>query len=167
VNPLYRIPQDIDPVSSIKGVPTGSRSPKVDRHPSAQAEKTTQESLKPLSPSNAQGPTSTEGTLTSPFHATPSHDTMNISLRSEPTAMPKMIPSSPQSFRLGAPSGLHTGKGSLVPSFRAQLRLFLRVVESLWDNPDFIQAGFHIGRFATAVVDSKAERENIRHSSLA
>jgi hypothetical protein len=28
---------------------------------------------------------------------------------------------------------------------------------SLWDNPDFIQAGFHVGRFITAVVESKAD----------
>jgi hypothetical protein len=41
-------------------------------------------------------------------------------------------------------------------------------VESLWDNPEFIQAGFHIGQFITAGVDTKVEQENIKalYSSL-
>jgi hypothetical protein len=34
--------------------------------------------------------------------------------------------------------------------------------ESLWDNPDFIQAGFHIGRYVTASVNIEAEREQIK-----
>jgi hypothetical protein len=44
----------------------------------------------------------------------------------------------------------------------------LWVVESLWDNPEFIQAGFHIGRFITVAVDTEADRENINalYSSL-
>jgi hypothetical protein len=36
------------------------------------------------------------------------------------------------------------------------------VAESLWDNPEFNQAGFHIGRFITAVVDTEADWENIK-----
>jgi hypothetical protein len=32
----------------------------------------------------------------------------------------------------------------------------------LWDNPEFIQARFHIERFITAVVDTEADRENIK-----
>jgi hypothetical protein len=36
-----------------------------------------------------------------------------------------------------------------------------RVIESLWDNPDFILAGFHVGRFVTAIVDTKADQDNI------
>jgi hypothetical protein len=41
-------------------------------------------------------------------------------------------------------------------------------LQSLWDNPEFIQAGFHIRRFITAVVDTEADRENIKalYSSL-
>jgi hypothetical protein len=48
------------------------------------------------------------------------------------------------------------------------LRQHSRVVESLWDNPDFIQAGFHIDWIITAVVDTDADRENIKalYSSL-
>jgi hypothetical protein len=32
----------------------------------------------------------------------------------------------------------------------------------MWDNPEFIQTGFHIGRFIMAVVDTEADRENIK-----
>jgi hypothetical protein len=34
----------------------------------------------------------------------------------------------------------------------------LHVAESLWDNPKFVQARFHVGRFVTA---TEADRENI------
>jgi hypothetical protein len=37
-----------------------------------------------------------------------------------------------------------------------------QVAESIWDNPDFIQAGFHIRRFVTMAVDTEADRENIK-----
>jgi hypothetical protein len=45
---------------------------------------------------------------------------------------------------------------------------FSHVAESLWDNPDFIHAEFHIGRYVTASVNSDAEWENIKalYSSL-
>jgi hypothetical protein len=48
------------------------------------------------------------------------------------------------------------------------LRQHSRVAESLWDNLDFIQAGFHISRFITTAVDTVADRENIEalYSSL-
>jgi hypothetical protein len=32
----------------------------------------------------------------------------------------------------------------------------------MWDNPEFIQTGFHIGRFITAAIDTEADRENIK-----
>jgi hypothetical protein len=38
----------------------------------------------------------------------------------------------------------------------------LRVAESLWDNPDFIQAGFHIGRYISVSVNTQAEQEQIK-----
>jgi hypothetical protein len=119
------------------------------------------------SPRNAQGLTGAEGTPTSSFHATPSHDTPNIPQRPEPTEMPKVIPSSPQSYRLGAPDGPHTCEGSSMPSSRAQPRPFFHVAECLWDIPDFIQVGFHTGWFVTAVVDPKLKEKTSRRSSLA
>jgi hypothetical protein len=33
---------------------------------------------------------------------------------------------------------------------------------SLWDNPDFIQAGFHINQFVTIAIDTEADREKIK-----
>jgi hypothetical protein len=38
----------------------------------------------------------------------------------------------------------------------------LRLAESFWDNPDFIRAGFHIGWFVTATVDTEVDRDNIK-----
>jgi hypothetical protein len=55
-----------------------------------------------------------------------------------------------------------------MPRLKKQPRQYSRVAESLWDNPDFIQARFHIGRYVTASVNFEAERENIKalYSSL-
>jgi hypothetical protein len=43
-----------------------------------------------------------------------------------------------------------------------------RVAESLWDNPEFIQARFHIRQFVTTVIDTEDDRENVKalYSSL-
>jgi hypothetical protein len=32
----------------------------------------------------------------------------------------------------------------------------------LWDNPEFVQAIFHIGQFVIAAIDTKADWENIK-----
>jgi hypothetical protein len=60
------------------------------------------------------------------------------------------------------------GNGSSVPQFEKQSWQHSQVVESLWDNPEFIKPGFHVGRFVTAAIDTKADRENIKvlYSSL-
>jgi hypothetical protein len=41
-------------------------------------------------------------------------------------------------------------------------------MESLWDNPEFIQAEFHIGLLVTAALDTEVDRKNIKalYSSL-
>jgi hypothetical protein len=36
-------------------------------------------------------------------------------------------------------------------------------MEFLWDAPEFIQAGFHVGRYITATVDAEAEHANAQH----
>jgi hypothetical protein len=92
----------------------------VDTPLSPLAEMSALQSLKPTTPGNAQGPTRAEGTATSKFHATPSHDTVNIPQRPEPTNMPEVIPLSPRSYELGAPNGPRASKGSSMPSSRAQ-----------------------------------------------
>jgi hypothetical protein len=55
-----------------------------------------------------------------------------------------------------------------VPQSKEPLRQHSRVAESLWDNPKFIQARFHLGRFVTVAVDIEADQENVKalYSSL-
>jgi hypothetical protein len=36
-------------------------------------------------------------------------------------------------------------------------REYSRVAKSLWDNPEFIQAGYHIEQYVTASVNTEAE----------
>jgi hypothetical protein len=134
----------------------------VDKPLSLLAEKSTLETSKPSSPESAQGPTSAEGTLTSPYCANLSHNTTNISPRPEPTEIPEASPPSPRFYGLEASSGLYTCKGSSVHSSGTQPRVFSHVAESLWDNPNFIQARFHIGQFIMAAVNTEDERENIK-----
>jgi hypothetical protein len=45
---------------------------------------------------------------------------------------------------------------------RKQPAQYSRVVESLWDNLEFIQAGYHIRRYLTASVNTEAEQERIK-----
>jgi hypothetical protein len=49
-----------------------------------------------------------------------------------------------------------------MPRPENQLCQYSRVIESLWDNPDFIQAGFHIGRYVIAFVNTTVEQEQIK-----
>jgi hypothetical protein len=69
---------------------------------------------------------------------------------------------SPKSFGLRAHGGPQPGEGSSVPRPEKQQRQYSRVTGSLWDNPDFIQVGFHIGRYVSASVNTKAEQEQIK-----
>jgi hypothetical protein len=49
-----------------------------------------------------------------------------------------------------------------VPRSEKQPRQYSRVVESLFDNLEFIQVRFHIGRFITVAVDTEADQANIK-----
>jgi hypothetical protein len=166
--PLCRIPQDINLVSSTKSVPIGSESSKVDKPSSPQAEKTTLEPSKPPSPGGTQSPADVDGALTSPTHAALSRNARNSSPMLDPTERPERSPPSPQSYELGVPGGSQQGEGSSVPRSQKQPRQYSCVAESLLDNSDFIQAEFHIGQFISAYVNTEAERENIKalYSSL-
>jgi hypothetical protein len=95
-------------------------------------------------------------------------DAANNSPRLESAEQPKMPPPSPQSHGLGAPGGSQNGEGSSIPQSRKQPQPFSYVAESQWDNLDFIQAGFHIGRYVIASMNFEAEREYIKalYSSL-
>jgi hypothetical protein len=55
-----------------------------------------------------------------------------------------------------------------VPQYEETQRQHSWVTKSLWDNPEFIQAGFHLGWFVTEAVDTESDRENVKalYSSL-
>jgi hypothetical protein len=69
---------------------------------------------------------------------------------------------SPRSYGLRATSGYHPGEGSSMPWPKNPPRQYSQVAESLFDNPEFIQARFHTGRFVTAVVDTEVDRANTK-----
>jgi hypothetical protein len=64
----------------------------------------------------------------------------------------------PQSYGLGAASGHQRGEGLSVPQSDEIPWQPSRVAESLWDNPEFIKAGFHLGKFVTASVENEDDR---------
>jgi hypothetical protein len=136
--------------------------------PSPQAERTTPDSSKPSSLKGTQGPPGVGGAPTSPTRAALDLNTAGTSLVPGPTESPRVSPPSPRSHGLRATGGSHSGEGSSAPQLEEVPRQRSRVTESLWDNLDFIQVGFHVGRFVTAAVGTKADRDNIKvlYSSL-
>jgi hypothetical protein len=109
------VPQDINLDSAVKSNPVGGESPKVDKPPSPQAEKSASEPSKPPSPKGVQNPTGAESALISLTHATSSHDAASTSPRLEPAEFPEAPPPSPQSDGLGATGGPRPGEGLSVP----------------------------------------------------
>jgi hypothetical protein len=47
-----------------------------------------------------------------------------------------------------------------VPQSKKPSQQHSQVTESLWDNPEFIYAGFHVGQFVMAAIDNEADQEN-------
>jgi hypothetical protein len=82
--------------------------------------------------------------------------------RPDPAMHKDASPISPKSFGLGAHGGPQPGEGSSVPRLEKQPQQYSCVAESLWDNLDFIQAGFHIGRYVSMSVNTQAEQEQIK-----
>jgi hypothetical protein len=78
-----------------------------------------------------------------------------------PTESPRASPPSPRSHGLGATGEYQCGEGSSAPQPEEVPRQCSWVIESLWDNPDFIQARFHVSQFITAALDTEADWENI------
>jgi hypothetical protein len=115
VNLRADYPRILTQIPSAKSAPDSGESPKVDKPPSLQAEKTTPKPMKPPSPEAAQGPVNIEDVPTSPTPFTSSYDTTLDSLRSESIEHPKMSPQSPRFHGLEAPSGSQPGKGSSMP----------------------------------------------------
>jgi hypothetical protein len=116
----------------------------------------------PPSPKDVQGSPSTGGTLPSPSRATSGHNLAGASSGIELAVSPKASPPSPWSYGLESTGGHQTGEGSSVPQSEKPLQQHSWVTESLWDNPKFIQVRFHIRRFVTAAINTKADRENIK-----
>jgi hypothetical protein len=54
-----------------------------------------------------------------------------------------------------------------VPQPEKPSRPYSRVTESLFNNPEFIQDGFHIDRFVTAIADTEADQANTKALYLA
>jgi hypothetical protein len=89
------VPQDINQDSSAMSTLSGGMSPKLDKPPSPQAEKTTPDSLKPSSPKDAQGSLGTGGALTSPTCSSLDQDPADASSVLGPIKSPRTYPQAP------------------------------------------------------------------------
>jgi hypothetical protein len=69
----------------------------------------------------------------------------------------KTTPPNNPSDGIGTAGEDSTGGDSAQPQTQSLPRLTPLVVETLANDPDFIQAGFHIGRFITAVINTQAD----------
>jgi hypothetical protein len=118
--------------------------------------------LKPPGPEVTDIPTGAKGDSTFSSTTDSGHDAAHQSPRPKPIEHTEASPQNPKSFGLGAPGGPQPDEGSSVPRSKKQQRQYSHVVESLWDNPDIIQAGFHIGRYVTASLNTEAEQEQIK-----
>jgi hypothetical protein len=98
----------------MKRVPVGSKSLKVDKPSSPQAERTVLDSPKHSSPKGAQGSLGAGGAPTSPTRAAPDQDPTGASSVLGPIEYPRASPPSPRSHGLGAVSGSQHGEGSSV-----------------------------------------------------
>jgi hypothetical protein len=117
---------------------------------------------KTLKPKRCEGSPSAGGAPTSPTCATPNQDLVDASSVPGSTESPGTSHPSPQSHGLGATGGTQRGEASSVPQPEEIPQQRSRVTESLWDNLDFIQAEFHVGRFVTATIDTEVDRDNIK-----
>jgi hypothetical protein len=152
------VPRDINLDSSVKSAPVGGESPKVDKPPRPQVEKTVPEPPKPPSQKDARGSPGVGGAPPSPTRAASSHNPRGYFLKPGANRFAKASPLSPWSYGLGFAGRYQPGEGSSVPQSGKKLHQHSRAVESLGDNPEFIQARFHIRRFITTIVDTEADR---------
>jgi hypothetical protein len=153
------VPQDIHSASHAKNLPPETESPKVDKPPSPSAGKTFPEMPNPLGPEYTNVLAGATSNPTSPFVTDLRRDTIYQSTRPDLTERQEASPLSPKSFGLGACGGPQPREGSSMQRPEKQSRQYSHVAESLWDNPDFIQDGFYIGRYVAPSVNTKAEQE--------
>jgi hypothetical protein len=108
---LHRVPQDINLDASAQDAQIGGESPKVNKHVTPGAKKTTPKSSKPQNPSGAQSFLGTGGALSPPLKAAPSLKSTNP----EPVESPRTVPLNPQSFGLGSVGSSSQGGDSSGP----------------------------------------------------
>jgi hypothetical protein len=125
-------------------------------------EKTLPETPNPPGSEDIDIPTGAISNPTSPSAADSRRDAAHQSPRPDPTVHQDASPISPKSFGLRAHGGPQPGEGSSMPRLEKQPQQYLSVAESLWGNLDFIQAGFHIGRYVSASVNTQTEQEQIK-----
>jgi hypothetical protein len=117
--PLCRVPQDINPDPSAKSAPVGNESPKVDKSPSPQGEKTKAESPKPPRPKGARGSFGASGALHSPTCAASTIILWVLpQARSRPSP-PRPLPRAPGPMDSGLPMGINLAKARPCPSLRS------------------------------------------------
>jgi hypothetical protein len=107
--------KDFNPDSAAKSAPIGNESPKVDKPPSPQVERTVPDPPKPTSPKDAQGFPGAGSALTSPSRAASGQDPASTSSRLDPAESPGACPPSPQSYGLGAAGRYQCGEVSFMP----------------------------------------------------
>jgi hypothetical protein len=156
------VPQDIPSASLAKNIPPESESPKVNNPLNPSAQKTLLETPNPPGSVDTNVPTGVASNLTSPPAADWRCDATNQSLRPDPTMHHDASPISSKSFELRAHARPQQGEGSSVPRLGKQPRQYSCVVQSLWYNLDFIQAGFHICQYVLTSVNTQAKQEQIR-----
>jgi hypothetical protein len=152
-----RVPRDINPDASVQDVQMGGESPKANKPPTSGIEKTTPEYSKLPCPSGAQSSPDAGGALPPPPKAASSQK----SASPKQTETRKTVPSSPWTFGLGTIGGPSLAGESSVPQAGKSLWWYAQVEESLTKDPEFIKAGFNIGRFVTTAVDTKKDRTNM------
>jgi hypothetical protein len=156
------VPQDIHSTSHAKKTAVESEYPKVDKSSSPLTGKSTSKMLKPPDPEDTKEPASAKSVPTTPSDAILGRGAAHQFPRPEPTEHHEASPRSPKSFGLRAPGGRQPIEGSSVPRSEEQPCQYSCVAESPWDNLDFIQAEVHNGRYISASVNTKTEREQIK-----
>jgi hypothetical protein len=90
--------------------------------------------------------------------ATPDPSATDAPHRPEPTKSPKTTPPSPQSQGLYSDGEVPPGSDSTQIPLEDPPHWIPCVDNTFSKDPDFIKAGFHIGRFITAAVNTEEER---------
>jgi hypothetical protein len=130
---------------------------KVDKSLSPQAEKSTSEPSKPLSPKSAQGLADAEDAPPSPTHIASSCDIARTPPRLELVKFLEAYHLAPGPMDAEHLVGRNPVKAHPFLSPGNNIGNIRMLQSPYGDNPDFIQAGFHIGQYITAFVNTKVK----------